>query len=271
MSRISGVFKSMQAGRRAAYIPYICAGDPSIEFSLALAKAIGKGGADLFEIGLPFSDPIADGPTIQKAMQRSLASGFKVDQLFGLISSMRSAGMSQPIIVMTYYNPVLQAGPGKFCRKLSDAGGDGILVVDLPPEESGEIDRHAKETGLDVIRLVAPSTDDARLGYLLSKASGFVYAVSASGTTGVRNMLPSSAISTLQRISSKTRLPVALGFGISQPEHVRAAVNAGAAAVVEGSKLISIYSDSPGDEQAALRKIEKHVAEMTSATNLQNR
>jgi tryptophan synthase alpha chain len=271
VSRITGVFRSLQSARRAAYIPYLCAGDPTIEFTLALAKALGKGGADILEIGLPFSDPIADGPAIQKAMQRSLSSGFKTNQIFDLISSIRDAGMSQPIVVMTYYNPVLQTGPGKFCRKLSDAGGDGILVVDLPPEESGEIDRHAKETGLDVIRLIAPSTDDVRLDYLLSKASGFVYAVSVSGTTGVRNMLPSSAIMTLQRISSRSRLPVALGFGISQPEHVRAAVSAGAAAVVEGSKLVSIYSDFLDDEQAALREIEKHVAEMTSATNPQNR
>ena len=267
MSRISGIFSSSQPERRGAYIPYVCAGDPNIEFSLGLVKALGKGGADILEIGLPFSDPIADGPAIQKAMQRSLSSGFKTGQIFDLISSIRNVGMSQPIVVMSYFNPILQAGTENFCNKLRDAGGDGLLIVDLPPEESGEIDSHAKKCGLDVIRLVAPSTDDVRLDYILQKSSGFVYAVSSSGVTGVRNMLPSSAIRLLQRIGSRSRLPAALGFGISQPEHMRAAVNAGAAAVVEGSKLVSIYSEFLDDVQFAAREIERHATEMKAATN----
>jgi len=148
---------------------------------------------------------------------------------------------------MTYYNPVLRLGVGPFCRALSDAGADGVLVVDLPPEESEELDAAASASGLDVIRLVAPSTPDSRLDLILAKSSGFVYAVSVAGTTGARELLPPSAKELLARTVPRSRLPVALGFGISVPEHVRLALEAGASGVVVGSKLVSIYSDCSGD------------------------
>lgn len=270
MSRISRTFATLRAEGSAAYIPYICAGDPSIEFSLKLAESLCMAGADLIEIGLPFSDPIADGPVIQEAMRRSLTEGFSTHRLFELISSIRGAGIQQPIVVMSYFNPILQAGPGEFCRKLADAGGDGLLIVDLPPEESSEIEEHAREHDLDLIRLIAPSTDDARLDLLFSKASGFVYIVSVAGTTGARNVLTPDSISTVSKVRSRSPLPVALGFGISRSEHVQAAVAAGADGVVEGSQLVSLYSGLLHDERSALSEIEKHAAEMKAATNLQN-
>ena len=167
---------------------------------------------------------------------------------------------------MTYYNPVLQYGQDKFCKAAAEAGADGLLVVDLPPEESADLDRLASSYGLDVIRLVAPSTSSQRLDEILSSASGFVYAVSVAGTTGARAGLPSSAGDLVRRTAARTRLPVALGFGISTPEHVRAALSMGAAGVVEGSGLIAAYSTVLHQRSNALDSIEHHAREMKRAT-----
>jgi len=264
LSEISATFTALNG--RPAYIPYICAGDPDKEFSLSLAKRLCDSGADILEIGIPFSDPIADGPVIQEAMQRSLKSGFHVGDVFRLIERLRSQSVPQPVVAMTYYNPILKMGPDKFCRSLSECGGDALLVVDLPPEESSSLLGMARDNELDMIRLVAPSTTDDRLEYILSEASGFVYVVSVAGTTGERESLPESAISLIHRVSGKSRLPVALGFGISMPEHVRQAISAGASAVVEGSKLITLYSGHLDDRKKALESVERHAREMMASS-----
>ncbi len=198
-------------------------------------------------------------------MNRSLSAGFKVVKVFDLIDTMRMRGIKVPIVLMTYFNPVLQAGVDRFCRELSEAGGDGMLVVDLPPEESSELDKAVSSNGLDVIRLVAPSTTDDRLDFLLSKSAGFVYVVSAAGTTGAKDKLPKSAERLLARVVSRSDVPALLGFGVSEPAHVRKALSMGASGVVEGSKLISIYAESLDDRTEALRRIEQHAAAMKSA------
>lgn len=220
----------------------------------------------MIELGIPFSDPVADGPVIQKAMGRSLSAGFKVAQVFEIISDLRADGILQPIIVMTYYNPVLKLGPKEFCARLAGAGADGVLVVDLPPEESGELESAASENGLDIIRLIAPNTSDERIKQILSKASGFVYLVSVAGTTGARAHLPASTSALLRDVSSRSRLPVALGFGISAPEHVIEAMECGASGIVEGSKLVSLYSEHPADRDVTLAIVRKHAQEMKAAT-----
>jgi tryptophan synthase alpha chain len=266
MSRISERFEALRREGSGAFIPYVCAGDPDFDFTLRQIERLAKAGADIFEIGLPFSDPVADGPVIQGAMNRSLSSGFRTKDVFDLISSSRMRGVDRPMIVMTYYNPVLRFGVASFCERLAEAGGDGLLVVDLPPEESKELDDAAKVHGLDIVRLVAPSTVDSRLDFILSKASGFVYAVSVAGTTGARVQLPTFAEKLLSRITSRSRLPVVLGFGVSSPDHVRAAISMGASGVVEGSKLISTYSDHLGERDKALGLIERHAREMKAAT-----
>ena len=222
-------------------------------------------GADIVELGLPFSDPIADGPTIQQAMGRSLSGGFKVSDLFDAVSSVRRSHEDLPIVVMTYFNPVLRMGVSAFCGRLADAGGDAVLVVDLPPEESSELDDAARQTGLDTIRLVTPNTDDERLKRILGSASGFLYAVSVAGVTGSRAELADTSRALLGRVSSASGVPVALGFGISEPTHVRAALESGASGVIEGSKLISMYEGSD-DLRAALEDIARHAREMKSAT-----
>jgi len=265
MSRISRTFEALSTERTGAYIPYVCAGDLGNGFTLDLISGLCSAGADVIELGLPFSDPVADGPTIQGAMKRSLDSGFKVADVFDIIKQSRSSGIDQPFVLMTYHNPVHRMGVAEFCKRLADAGGDGILVVDLPPEESGDLDSAADRNSLDVIRLVAPSTPDERLRMILSKASGFVYAVSVAGVTGERRGLPETAVPLVKRITAETRLPVALGFGISRPEHARAAYSAGAAGAVEGSGLISLYLPLSNDARAAVDAVRSHASEMKRA------
>lgn len=266
MSTLGETFQSLRNSGSGAFIPYVCAGDLDNAFTVELVEALVRAGADIVELGLPFSDPVADGPVIQKAMQRSLSGGFKTAHIFDMISTLRSHGMKQPIVVMTYYNPVLKFGVASFCDRLAEAGADGILAVDLPLEESGELEAAALGRGLDVIRLVAPSTSDSRVDLILSRSSGFVYAVSVSGTTGARDVLPQSAELILKRVVPKSRLPVALGFGISGPEQVRSALEAGASGVVVGSKLVSLYSDGSGARGEALAKVERFAADIKAAT-----
>jgi tryptophan synthase alpha chain len=256
-----------RARGRSAFVPYVCAGDPDKRFTIDLVKSLARAGADIIELGMPFSDPVADGPVIQQAMNRSLAAGFRCSDVFELIAGIRKDGIDQPIVVMTYYNPVLRMGVKEFCSRLAQAGADGILPVDLPPEESMELDSAASQHGLDVIRLIAPSTSDSRIEYILTKAQGFVYVVSVAGTTGARNELPRSAVELLGRVTSRSKLPVVLGFGISSPEHVRAAISSGASGVVEGSKLISIYSTSMNDRSRALEAVRAHASQMVGATS----
>lgn len=265
MSTIGNAFRALSASGSAAYIPYVCAGDPDAAFTVALVRRLADAGADIIELGLPFSDPVADGPTIQAAMARSLSNGFTPSHIFDTISELRASGMSKPIVVMTYFNPVLRAGVQEFCARLSAAGGDGVLVVDLPLEESAELDDEAAAHGLDVVRLVAPSTGDERIDSITKGATGFVYAVSVAGVTGERDRLPPSATDLLRRLDGRSTVPVALGFGISTPEQARQAIAAGAAAVVEGSALANIYSGIH-ERDGALDAVERHAREMKAAT-----
>jgi len=267
MSRISERFDELRAERSGAYIPYVCAGDFGNGFTLDLVKGLCSAGADVIELGLPFSDPVADGPTIQAAMKRALDSGFRVADIFKVVRGVRAAGMDQPVVIMTYHNPVHRMGVPKFCRSMAEAGGDGILVVDLPPEESAELDEAARESSLDVIRLIAPSTPESRIRMIVSRASGFVYAVSVAGVTGERSGLPETAVPLIRRTTSATPLPVALGFGISKPEHARAALSAGASGVVEGSALISLYQRET-DRLAARQSVMSHAAAMKRAVSM---
>jgi len=265
MSRISETFKTLARERAGAYIPYVCAGDLSNGFTLDLVKSLCSSGADIVELGLPFSDPIADGPTIQGAMKRSLDGGFRVADMFKTIKGVRSEGIETPIVLMTYHNPVHKMGIGEFCSRLASSGGDAVLVVDLPLEESSELDKEARENSLDVIRLAAPSTSDSRLDAIIERSTGFLYAVSIAGVTGVRSGLPETAVPLIKRITSRTSLPVALGFGISKPEHARAAFSAGAAGVVEGSELISLYLQHSDDRDSGLKAVGAHASSMKSA------
>ncbi|UCE92229.1 MAG: tryptophan synthase subunit alpha [Methanobacteriota archaeon] len=263
---ISDVFRRLSSEREGAYIPYVCCGDHGKDFTIELMTRLEVIGSDLIELGLPFSDPLADGPTIQAAMMRSLSSGFKVAHIFDTITEARGSGMKAPIVVMSYYNPVVRIGIDEFCSRLSRAGGDAILPVDLPMEESDELDKAAADNGLDVIRLIAPSTDEGRAKSILEATTGFAYAVSVSGVTGERDQLPESAMSLLRRLRSQSGVPIALGFGVSNQDHVRAAMHAGASGVVEGSALINAYMSAGSDRAEGIRLAEAHATEIKNAT-----
>ncbi|MEM2839633.1 MAG: tryptophan synthase subunit alpha [Thermoplasmata archaeon] len=265
MSSLEEVFSCLREKRQAAYIPYVCAGDPDRDFTLRLINTLSEAGADIVELGLPFSDPIADGPVIQRAMNRSLEAGFKVRHLFETIEQVRKSGNESPIVVMSYLNPILKFGSEKFCNRLAESGGNGLLVVDMPIEESESLCETARNLDLDVIQLIAPTSNDERIGLILSRASGFVYLVSVAGTTGAREKLSESALSMLKKISPSSKLPVVLGFGISSPQHVTEAVRAGASGVVEGSRLISIYEENGAGVQATLTEIAEHASKMKTA------
>ncbi|UCE81458.1 MAG: tryptophan synthase subunit alpha [Methanobacteriota archaeon] len=266
MSAIAKVFENLKRAGDGAYIPYVCCGDRGTRFTTGLVKRLTCAGADIVELGLPFSDPLADGPTIQSAMVRALSSGFRTQMLFDTISTVRSEDVKVPIVVMTYYNPIVRMGEKAFCENLSKVGADAVLAVDLPIEESSELDAAAADNGLDVIKLVAPTTGDERARRIMNSASGFVYAVSVSGVTGAKDSLPDTALALLKRLSDISAIPVALGFGISNRRQVMNAMSAGASGVVEGSALISIYSQSSLEEDALLDLVEKHARELKNAT-----
>lgn len=266
MSRIDSSFSRLRTAHEGAFIPYVCAGDPNSQFTVEQILRLSRAGADIIELGLPFSDPVADGPVIQAAMGRALAGGFMTEHLLDVIRLVRAEGVEIPLVVMTYFNPLLQYGVERFCESASKAGADGLLVVDLPPEESEELNGSARSWNVDVIRLVAPSTSNLRLKTILSQTSGFVYAVSAAGTTGERASLAASAGLLLGRLRSQTDLPIALGFGISNPTHVREALALGVSGVVMGSALISSYSNLLDTPSRALDSIEQHARRMKVAT-----
>ena len=268
MSRIKGAFEKLAKNGEGAYIPYVCAGDPDKDFTVSLACKLLDAGADILELGIPFSDPVADGPVIQGAMQRSLEGGFKVNDIFGMVESLRREGYEQPIVLMTYSNPVLRIGIREFCSKASQSGADAILMVDMPLEESRELDTDAEKHELDVIRMVSPSTTNRRMDEIISRSSGFIYAVSVAGVTGMRSNLSESAKSLLGRVVRVSSLPVVLGFGISSPAHVADAMQMGAKGVVEGSGLVSVYASVVGDRRRALAGAVEHVAKMKVATYL---
>lgn len=267
MSRIDDAFENLRRSGEGAYVPYLCCGDKGTEFTVRMAKRLMNAGADVIELGLPFSDPLADGPTIQSAMVRALSSGFRTQTLFDTISSIRREGVKTPIVVMTYYNPIVRMGIEEFCSGLSKVDADAVLAVDLPIEESSDLDKATADTGLDTIRLIAPTTDDARAARIMDMATGFVYAVSVSGVTGAKDSLPDTALALLGRLKRiDSSVPVALGFGISNRKQVTDAIAAGASGVVEGSALIDIYSRQSQDEEALLEEVERHSAEIKDAT-----
>ncbi|MFT8462495.1 tryptophan synthase subunit alpha [Acetobacter persici] len=243
MSRIAARFKALAAEGRGALIPYLEAFDPDFETSLALLKAMPAAGADLIEVGMPFSDPSADGPVIQLAARRGLKAGATLAGVLDLIADFRKDDQDTPVILMGYLNPVEAYGHARFCEDAAAAGVDGLILVDLPPEEADILEAPAQSAGLDIIRLVAPTTSDERLRYVLSHASGFVYYVSITGITGTRTASAEDLQAALLRIRAATDLPVAIGFGIRTPEQAATAAGIADGAVV-ASALLSTLADT---------------------------
>ncbi|MBP1929310.1 tryptophan synthase alpha chain [Methanolinea mesophila] len=242
MSRIERTFST--AGR-PVFIGYLVAGDPDYEQSLEAARTMLDAGVDILEIGMPFTDPLADGPTIQQAHQRALEHGMTQENVFRMAATLRREYQS-PIVLLVYANHLYARGIPDFYRSAASAGVDGILVVDLPLEESEEAQRAAEEQGIDHIFLVAPTTKGPRLNATMERASGFIYLISVLGITGARNELSPQVLDLVRRTARASRIPVAVGFGISKPEHIAPLFAAGAGAIIVGSAIVDIIGRDAG-------------------------
>ncbi len=243
MSRIDGLF----ARKNPVFIGFTVAGDPGIGASFRVAKAMIDAGVDLLEIAIPYSDPVADGPVIERAHLRALRAGTTPDDVFALVRQVREHAPEVPVVLFTYYNIIHRRGPGRFFAEAAAAGADGVLIVDLPSEESGEVAPFAARHGIDRIALIAPTTSPERQHAILREASGFVYLISLEGVTGERDRLPPGIAGLVGAVREKTDLALAVGFGVSRPEHVRTVVEAGANGVIVGSALVRIIEEHPGD------------------------
>ncbi len=262
MSRISQTFAILKANGDKALIPYISCGDPSLEFTEKLACSLEKAGADLLELGVPYSDPVADGPTIQKASQRALAQGVTLEKIFHLATRLRTQ-IKIPQILMTYYNPIYCYGLEKFAADASRAGVDGIIVPDLPLEEAGAFKKYTDAYNLDLIFIVAPTTTAERLERIAAAARGFLYCISVLGVTGSRGELPKSLEEFMTGIRSYTELPLAVGFGVSTPEMARRVAQTADGVIVGSSLIERIEKNMP----VIPKEPEKVIGEISSYLN----
>jgi tryptophan synthase alpha chain len=237
LSRIAARFAELARHGRGALIPFLEAWDPDHATSAALLAGMPAAGADLIEIGVPFTDPMADGPIIQEAGKRALKAGATLARTLAMVRDFRVGDAATPIVLMGYLNPILSYGPERFCNDAATSGVDGLIVVDLPSEEADLLAPLAATAGLDIIRLVAPTTDDARLPKVLDGSSGFVYYVAITGITGTRSATGAELAEALPRIRHATRLPVAIGFGVRTPAQAAQAVRVADAAIVASSLI----------------------------------
>jgi tryptophan synthase alpha chain len=253
VSTIAQTFARLKAEGRGALMPYLMVGYPEKDSLETLAPALEAAGADLFEIGVPFSDPLADGATIQRASEQALRNGVNVAFAIASVAKLRAIGVKVPLVMMGYYNPFLQYGLEKFAIDAAAAGADGVIVPDLPPEEAGEFQQILSAHGLDFIMFVAPTTPEERIAQIVNVASGFIYCVSLTGVTGARTSLWDGLPAFLNRVRSHTDLPLVVGFGIRTPEHVRTVAQAADGAIV-ASALINLM-----DQVDASQRVNKVV------------
>ncbi|MDI9408494.1 MAG: tryptophan synthase subunit alpha [Candidatus Pacebacteria bacterium] len=245
MSRLAEKFAAVKAENRAALVTYFMAGDPDLTSFETLLAGLPAAGADIIEVGMPFSDPMADGPAIQAAGLRAIAAGVKLPTVLAMVERFRAKDSTTPIILMGYFNPIYHYGVTRFLADALKAGVDGMIVVDLPPEEDHELGKPARAAGLDFIRLATPTADDARLGVIADNASGFIYYVSVAGITGAKTGDVAAIDSAVRRLRAVTDLPIAVGFGIKTPERA-AAVAAVADGVVVGTALVEVVAGHIG-------------------------
>ncbi len=250
MGRLEESLARAREEGRVALIAYLTAGYPQPEATPGLVRALVDGGADAIELGIPFSDPLADGVTLQRASLRALEAGMTVASCPKLIAELRKAGVVIPLIVMTYYNPILAYGQDGFIQDAAAAGADGLIVVDLPPEEARALVARCRAERIDFIPLLAPTSTEGRIALAVGQASGFVYCVSVAGVTGAREALPAELGAFLQRVRRQTELPLAVGFGISRREHVEALRGQADAAIV-ASAIVDVIEASPQAEREA--------------------
>lgn len=264
MDRIAETFARTQREKRAAFVAYLCAGDPDFDTSLAACRAVIEAGADVLELGVPFSDPLADGLTNQLAAQRALDAGMTAARVFELVRRIRETSQV-PIVFYTYYNLVFSNGVEAYVREAKAAGVDGMLTLDLPPEEAGEVVAACAKHDLKTVFIVAPTTPAARLPVIGVSATGFIYYVSREGVTGVRDQVAANIPEAVAAIKKHTALPVAVGFGISTREQVRQVAQV-ADGVVVGSALVNVIKAGLGDRAAVPGRLRAVAADLVAGT-----
>lgn len=264
MSRIAERFVALKSRGEKGLVTYIAAGDPSLEASRRLIHGLAEAGVDLIELGMAFSDPLADGPVIQAGSQRALAAGATPDKVLELVATVRREGIDLPILIMTYYNLLLRPGVAQFCRDAKAAGVDGLIIPDLPMEEGDELRAAADAAGLDLVQFVAPTSTPDRIERAAQMATGFVYVVSLTGVTGIREALPEQVATLAGAVKAVTDRPVAVGFGISRPEHVRQVVRVADAAIV-GSAIVRLCGEGLELDELA-RQVKQFAIELKAAT-----
>ncbi len=240
MSRLDAAFGRLRADRRPGLVTYVTAGDPDLARSAAILRALDAAGADVLEVGVPFSDPLADGPDIQRASERALRAGATLDRVLAMVAGVRK-DVTSPIVLFTYANPIVRMGERMFATRAAEAGVDGVLTLDLPIEESESVRAALVEHGLDMIFMLSPTTGDERIAKAAALGRGFLYGISRLGVTGVRDRVAQGARDLARRIRALTPMPLALGFGISTPSHV-AEVSEFADAAVVGSALVRVIA-----------------------------
>lgn len=261
MRRIDAAFSGTG---RPAFIGFTVAGDPDKATCIRAAMALIDGGADILELGIPFTDPVADGPTIQKADERSLLAGTKVDTVFEIVREIRKQS-EVPVVFLAYYNTVFHRGIDRFYREAREAGVDGILVADMPVEESDEVYKAALRHYIDPIFLITPTTSNERIARIASRARGYLYLVAALGVTGVRDTVSPDALDLVRRVRKYTTIPLALGFGISTPSHAATCARAGADGIIVGSAIVDRIEKSLGDPEKMERDLRAYAASMKRA------
>jgi len=254
LSRIAETFAALRARRRTGLVAFLTVGYPSVEETLRLVPALIEGGADVIELGVPFSDPLAEGPTIQRSSHHALERGVTPAVCLDVVAGLRAQGVEAPIVLMGYYNPLLSYGLEEFCRDAAAAGADGIIAVDLPPEESHPLRDACRRRGLDLVYLLAPTSTDGRIELVAGLASGFVYCVSVTGVTGAREELPAGLSAFVNRVRARTPLPVAVGFGISKPKHFRAVARIADAAVIGSAIIDEIDRSDPSERVGKVKR-----------------
>ena len=263
MNKIKQKFNLLNDGKKTALVCYITVGDPSLDATKSIVLELEKSGVDIVELGIPFSDPMADGPTIQLASERSLAGGTTIHDVLDVVKSIRKSS-DIPLILFGYYNPFFSYGLEKFAKDAKECGADGVLVVDLPPEESEEFKRHLDENGLNLIFLLAPTSNEERIKLVSENAGGFIYLVSVTGVTGSRPDMEYSLTSLTKLIKDRSNLPVGIGFGVSSPEQAKE-ISSYADAVIVGSALVKIIEENRNDEALLLSRINNFVGSLSEA------
>ncbi len=256
-TRISKTFSKLKASAKKAFIPYIMAGDPDIERTRQYISMLENCGADIIELGVPFSDPLADGPTIQMAAGRAVAGGVTLRKVISFVSEVR-ATTQIPLILMTYYNPVFKYGEEKFVRDAVDAGVDGVIIPDLPPDEASLLIKESRASGLDTIFLVAPTSNDKRIKKVALASSGFVYYVSMTGITGTKLTLEDSFIEHINKVKQASKNPVAVGFGVSTPDDAKTIAEM-ADGVIVGSAIVKKLHENPEEAEEFIKKLREAI------------